>query len=56
MPRLTRFSPRYRTHGASGQAIVTLSGRDYFLGPHGAKASKLEYDRLVARTAWSLKR
>jgi integrase len=28
--------------------VVTLSGQDFYLGPHGTKASKLEYDRVVA--------
>jgi hypothetical protein len=39
--------PKYRRHKASGQAVVTLSGRDYYLGPHGSKKSRQEYDRLV---------
>jgi len=26
---------------------VTLSGQDFYLGPHGTKASKIEYDRLI---------
>ncbi|MEM8680182.1 MAG: site-specific integrase, partial [Planctomycetota bacterium] len=39
--------PKYRKHKASGQALVTLSGKDFYLGPHGTKASKLEYDRLI---------
>lgn len=47
MPRLTRSVPKYRKHRASGQAIVTLDGRDFYLGPHGTKASRIEYDRLV---------
>jgi integrase len=47
MPRLSGI-PRYRKHKASGQAIVTLSGQDFYLGPHGTKVSKLEYDRCVA--------
>ncbi|MEX0613107.1 MAG: hypothetical protein WD738_09250 [Pirellulales bacterium] len=47
MPRLTRSIPSYRKHRASGQAVVTLGGRDYYLGPWGTKASKFEYDRLV---------
>jgi integrase len=52
MPRFTdRFvppTPKYRRHRASGQAVVTLSGHDYYLGPHGTKASRIEYDRLIA--------
>ena len=48
MPRLTNSAPKYRKHRASGQAIVTLDGRDFYLGPHGTRASRREYDRLVA--------
>lgn len=39
--------PSYRLHRPSGQAVVTLSGRDFYLGPHGTKASKNAYDRIV---------
>ena len=42
-----RRVPSYRLHRSSGQAVVTLSGRDFYLGPHNTKASKDEYDRLV---------
>lgn len=48
MPRLTDSVPKYRKHRASGQAIVTLCGRDHYLGPHNTKASRVEYDRLIA--------
>jgi integrase len=47
MPRLIEALPRYRKHRGSGQAIVTLGGRDFYLGPHGTKASRHQYDRLV---------
>lgn len=47
MPRLTESLPRYRNHKASGQAVVTLNGRDHYLGPHGSKVSRTQYDRLV---------
>ena len=50
MPRLIQAVPKYRKHRASGQAIVTINGRDHYLGPHNSKLSKLEYDRLV--TEW----
>jgi integrase len=40
--------PRYRKHKASGQAVVTAAGKDHYLGPHGTKASKTEYDRIIA--------
>jgi hypothetical protein len=48
MPRLLDGVPRYRKHRASGQAIVNLSGIDFYLGPHGTKVSHQEYDRVVA--------
>lgn len=48
MPTLTQSNPKYRKHRASGQAVVTLSGVDHYLGPHGTKASQHEYDRLIA--------
>jgi integrase len=47
MPRLVHSLPRYRRHRGSNQGVVTLNGRDYYLGPYGAKASKVEYDRLI---------
>lgn len=50
MPRLTQAVPKYRKHKQSGQAIATINGRDHLLGPHGTKASRLEYDRLI--TEW----
>lgn len=48
MPRLIQAVPKYRKHRASGQAVVTLNGQDHYLGPHGTKASSVEYDRLIA--------
>ena len=49
MPKLASEKlPKYRKHRGSGQAIVTLSGKDHYLGPHGSKSSKREYDRLTA--------
>lgn len=40
--------PSYRLHKASGRAVVTLGGKDYYLGPHQSRVSYQEYDRLVA--------
>lgn len=40
--------PSYRLHKQSGQAIVTLGGKDFLLGSHGTATSKAEYDRLIA--------
>ena len=47
MPRLTSAAPKYRKHKPTGQAVVTLSGKDFYLGQHGTRASRREYDRLV---------
>ncbi|WP_430454211.1 tyrosine-type recombinase/integrase [Rhodopirellula europaea] len=48
MPKLSKSLPKYRKHKASGQAVVNLGGKDHYLGPHGTKTSKAEYDRLLA--------
>jgi len=47
MPRTPR-TPTYRLHRPSAQAIVTLSGKDIYLGRYGSEASRALYDRLVA--------
>lgn len=39
--------PSYRKH-SSGQARVTLNGRDHLLGPYGSPESKKAYGRLIA--------
>lgn len=48
MPARRPRSPSYRLHKPTGQAVVTLSGKDFYLGRHGTEASRAEYDRLVA--------
>src|SRR5690606_11807528 len=40
--------PSYCHHKASGQAIVRLCGRDIYLGPHGTRLSRDNYDRVVS--------
>jgi len=50
MPRLTQSLPAYRKHRASGLAFVELNSFRHYLGPHGTKSSKAEYDRLVSQT------
>lgn len=47
MPRKMRV-PSYRLHRPSGQAVVTLSGHDHYLGLHGSAESQAEYRRLIA--------
>lgn len=38
----------YRLHKGSGQAVVTLAGRTFYLGKYGTEESKAEYERLIA--------
>jgi hypothetical protein len=44
----TLSTPSYRHHKPSGQAVVTLDGRDFHLGRPGSPESRAEYDRLIA--------
>lgn len=48
MPKLTKKLPSYRLHKISGHAIVTLAGRDHYLGPHGSPESLDAYKRLIS--------
>src|SRR5438309_972257 len=41
-------TPSYRFHKPSGQAVVTLSGKDHYLGRYGSPESRSAYDRAVA--------
>jgi site-specific recombinase XerD len=51
MPKLSPDRvPSYRLHKQSGQAIVTLGGKDFLLGSFKSAASRAEYDRHV--TEW----
>lgn len=45
--------PKYRLHRASGQAVATFNGFDYYLGKHGSQESRDEYDRLLGE--WMMK-
>ncbi len=47
MPRSANYVPKYCKHRGSGQAVVTIRGKDHYLGPYGTKGSRLEYDRLI---------
>src|SRR5262245_10711585 len=49
MPRVTGVSiPSYRHHKASGQAVVSIDGRDLYLGTYRSAASRAEYNRVIA--------
>ncbi len=50
MPRLNQAVPKYRKHRATGQAVVTINGKDHYLGLWHSKVSRIEYDRLI--TEW----
>ena len=39
--------PSYRRHKPTGQAVVTLNGKDHYLGKWNSKVSRVEYDRLI---------
>lgn len=47
MPKLTNRLPKYSKHKASGQAVVTIAGRDHYLGPFGSAKSRKKYDQLL---------
>ncbi len=47
MPTPRRRTPSYRRHKPSGRAVVTLAGRDHYLGKYGSPESRAEYDRVV---------
>ncbi len=48
MTKRKKRVPTYRLHKASGQAIVTLKGRTYYLGKFGTPESRIAYNRLLA--------
>jgi integrase len=51
MPRTKQGSPpSYRLYKRTNQAVVTLDGKDYYLGDYGSTESKKKYARLVE--AW----
>jgi integrase len=47
MPRLIHQLPKYRRHKASNQAVVSLAGKEVYLGRWRSKESKQEYARIV---------
>ncbi len=48
MPR-TKSPPKYRLQKARGCAVVTIYGKDHYLGPYGSPESHEEYARLIAQ-------
>jgi integrase len=45
---MSRRTPSYCHHKASGQAVVRINGKDHYLGTYGSPESHAEYDRLIA--------
>lgn len=41
--------PSYRLHKPSGRAVVTIDGKNHYLGQYGTKKSHQEYNQLMAR-------
>jgi hypothetical protein len=41
--------PKASHHKASGQAVVRLNGKDYYLGGYGSAQAKANYERLISR-------
>jgi integrase len=40
--------PSYRLHKPTGLAVVSIGGRDVYLGKHDSPESRSEYDRIIA--------
>jgi len=49
--RRTIREPKYRKH-ATGQAVVRIAGKDFYLRKYGTAASHEEYGRLIR--AWQV--
>jgi integrase len=45
---MNRKIPSYRLHKPTGQAVVTISGRDFYLGKLDSPESREKYHRLIA--------
>ena len=55
MPNTTKTRiPSYRLHKPTGQAVVRLNGRDFYLGKHGTTESRRRYEETIAR--WLVRR
>ncbi len=47
MPNNSRRVPSYRRHKSSGQAVVTLNGRDVYLGKWNTAVEKPDNVRII---------
>src|SRR5262249_23440196 len=48
MPARHLRVPSYRLHKPTGLAVVSIGGRDVYLGKHESSESRAEYDRIIA--------
>jgi hypothetical protein len=48
MPNPSKRVPAYRHHKSDGRAVVTIGGRDIYLGRWNSPESRDEYDRVIA--------
>ena len=48
MPR-TKSPPTYRLHKPRQCAVVTINGKNHYLGPYGSPESYEQYARLIAQ-------
>ncbi len=48
-PKIALRVPSYRRHKPTGQAVVTLCGKDHYLGKWNTAASRAEYNREAQR-------
>ena len=55
MPR-KKSPPSYRFHKARNCAVVTINGRNRYLGPYGSPESKEEYAATVDAVRWDSQR
>jgi integrase len=46
--RIALRAPSYRKHRPSGRAVVTLAGKDHYLGKWGSAESRERYERFIA--------
>jgi integrase len=55
MPIRKPHTPSYRRHKARNCAVVTIQGKDHYLGEYGSAQSREKYHRLLAETFSSAK-
>ncbi|MBX9652628.1 recombinase XerD [bacterium] len=48
---MSNTPPKYRLHKPTGQALVEIQGRRFYLGKHGTEESRHKYQRVIAEWA-----